>query len=163
MRVFGKSLSEYVNFERGFLILILVVGLGRLCLSLAGAPVSIVKFASMSVLMLLGLIYYSVRVHTSGFGSYKQLLPVLALQVILINLITIFGIVLAIETGRDNIFTVPEFSPGRASGATWMHAGMHLVAMVVLPFVLWGVGSLIMLVTKKLTASGQPKAGTAGA
>ncbi|HTV53446.1 MAG TPA: hypothetical protein VMI06_00860 [Terriglobia bacterium] len=163
MKIFGKSFSEYVSFEKGFLILILAVGLGRLCLSLAGAPVSIVKFVSMTVLMLLGLIYYSVRVHASGFGSYKQLLPVLALQVILINLITISGIVLAIETGKDNIFTVPEFSPGRTDGRTWAHAGMHLVAMVVLPFVLWAVGSLIMLVTKKLSSSGQPKAGAAGA
>jgi magnesium-transporting ATPase (P-type) len=163
MTIFGKSLSEYVSFEKGFLILILVVGLGRLCLSLAGAPVGVVKFASMTVLMLLGLIYYSVRVHTSGFGSYKQLLPVLALQVILINLITISGIVLAIETGRDNIFTVPEFSPNKANGRTWGHAGMHLVAMVVLPFVLWAVGALIMLVTKKLTAGGQSRTGTVGA
>ena len=163
MKIFGKSLSEYVSFEKGFLILILVVGLARLCLSLAGAPMGAVKFASMTVLMLLGLIYYSVRVHTSGFGSYKQLLPVLALPVILINLITISAIVLAIETGKDNIFTAPEFSPGRTSGRTWAHVGGHLVAMVVLPFVLWGIGALIMLVTRKLTASGQPKPGTAGA
>ena len=163
MKIFGKNVSEYVNFEKGFLILILVVGLARLGLSLAGAPIGAVKFASMTVLMLLGLIYYSVRVHTSGFGSYKQLLPVLALQVILINLITISAIVLAIETGKDNIFTAPEFSPRGASGRTWGHVGAHFVAMIVLPLILWGIGALIMLLTKKLTASGQPKTDTADA
>jgi magnesium-transporting ATPase (P-type) len=163
MKIFGKSLPEYVSFEKGFLILILVVGLARLGLSLAGAPNAIVRFASMTVVLLLGLIYYSVRVHTSGLGSYKQLLPVLALPVILINLITVSAIVLAIETGKDNIFTAPEYSPRGANGKTWAHVAGHLIAIVVMPFVLWGVGALIMLVTKKLTAGRLPKTGTAGA
>jgi len=58
--------------------------------------------------LLLGLIYYSVRVHTSGFGSYKQLLPVLALTVIVANLIVVLGILLAMGTGKDNIFSAPD-------------------------------------------------------
>jgi hypothetical protein len=77
MKIFGKGFSEYVSFEKGFLILVLVVGLARLGLSLAGLPTATVKFVSLTVLLLLGLIYYSVRVHTSGFGSYMQLLPVI--------------------------------------------------------------------------------------
>ena len=94
MKIFGKSLSEYVRFERGFLILILVVGLARLILSLLGMPNSAVKFISITVALLLGMLYYSVTVHTSGFGSYKQLLPVLALPVILGSCIVITGIVI---------------------------------------------------------------------
>jgi hypothetical protein len=82
MKIFGKSLSDYVSFEKEFLILILAVGLARLILSLAGVPNSAVKFVSLTALTLVGLLYYSGRVYTSGFGSYKQLLPVLALQVI---------------------------------------------------------------------------------
>jgi hypothetical protein len=73
MKIFGKSLSEYVSFEKGFLILVLVVGLARLGLSMAGVPTTIVKLFSLSVLLLLGAIYYSVRVQTSCFGSYMQL------------------------------------------------------------------------------------------
>ena len=53
----------------GSLILVLVVGLARLGLSLAGVPTATVKFVSLTVL-LLGLIYYSVSVHTSGFGRH---------------------------------------------------------------------------------------------
>jgi hypothetical protein len=162
MKIFGKSLSEYMSFEKGFLILILVVGFARLGLSLAGVPNSTVKFVSLTVLLLLGLIYYSVRVHTSGFGSYKQLLPVLASAVILANLIVVSGIVLAMGTGKDNIFSAPEYSGG-ANGKTWGHVAGHLIAMVVGPFILWGVGSLIMLLTKKLTGSRQPRTGAAGA
>jgi hypothetical protein len=65
MKIFGKSLSEYLSFEKGFLILILVVGSARLGLSLAGVPSAAVKFVSLTVL-LLGLIYYSVRVPRRG-------------------------------------------------------------------------------------------------
>jgi len=163
MKIFGKSLSNYVRFEGGFLILVLVVGLARLVLSLLGVPNSTAKFLSLTVLFLLGMIYYSVRVYTSGFGSYKQLLPVIALQVISGNCIIIAGIVIAIRTGKDNIFSAPEFSPGKVDGKTWNHAAAHLVATIVLPLVLWGVGSLIMLVTKKLTGGREQKGSEAGA
>jgi hypothetical protein len=158
MRIFGKSLSDYVRFERGFLILVLVVGVARLALSLLGVPDSTVKFLSLTVLLLLGMIYYAVRVHTSGFGSYKQLLPVLALPVILAQAIVITGIVIAIVTGKDNIFSAPEFSPGKVDGRTWGHVAGHAVAMVIFPVILWAVGSLIMLVTKLLTRPREQRA-----
>ncbi|MGA2072840.1 MAG: hypothetical protein ABSH52_04985 [Terriglobia bacterium] len=151
MRIFGKSLSEYVRFESGFLILVLVVGVARLTASLLGVPNSQVKFLSLTVCFLLGMLYYAVRVHTSGFGSYKQLLPIYALPVIIGNAIIITGILIAMHTGKDNIFSAPEFSPGKTSGRTWGHIGAHAVATVVLPLMLWALGALIMLVTKKLT------------
>jgi hypothetical protein len=46
MKIFGKGFSEYVSFEKGFLILVPVVGLARLGLSLAGVPIATVKFVS---------------------------------------------------------------------------------------------------------------------
>jgi len=150
MRIFGKSLSEYVRFESGFLILVLVVGLARLGASLLGVPNSTAKFLSLTVCFLLGMLYYAVKVHTSGFGSYKQLLPIYALLVIVGNAIVIAGILIAMQTGRDNIFSAPEFSPGKTSGRTWGHIGGHAVAIVILPLALWAIGSLIMLVTKKV-------------
>ena len=72
IKIFGKSLSDYVKFEGGFLILVLVVGPARLIVSLLGVPNSKAKFLSLTVVFLLGMLYYSVRVHTSGFGSYKK-------------------------------------------------------------------------------------------
>ena len=159
MKIFGKSLSEYVRFERGFLILILVVGLARLILSLLGMPNSAVKFISITVALLLGMLYYSVTVHTSGFGSYKQLLAVLALPVILGSCIVITGIVISILTHKNNIFSAPEFSGG-VDGKNWGHVGAHAVAAIVLSLIFWAVGSLIMLVTKKVTGgrAGVPEA-----
>jgi len=163
MKIFGKKLSEYIGFEKWFLILVLVVGLLRLWLSLLGVSQSADKFLSLTVLMLIGLVYYSIRVHTSGFGSYKRLLPVLALQWIVAQAIVIAGIVISIGTGKENIFSAPEFSPGKVDGKTWGHALSHVVVMIVMPLVLWLIGSLIMFVTKKVTGSREQKATAAQA
>jgi len=157
--IFGKSLSDYVSFEKGFLILVVVVGLARLALSLLGVPNSTAKFVSLTVLLLLGMVYYSVRVHTSGFGSYKHLLPVLALPVIVANCIIVGGIILAMLTGKDNIYSAPEFSGG-VDGKTWGHVGGHVLVTVVGPFIFWLVGSLVMFVTKKVTGSRAQTVGT---
>ncbi|MEK6289463.1 MAG: hypothetical protein AABO57_27430 [Acidobacteriota bacterium] len=150
MTIFGKRLSEYVAFAKLFLCLIAIVGIARLGLSLAGVENASVKWLSISVVTLIGMIYYAVRVHTSGFGSYKQLLPILVLQSLVAQSIIIAGIVISIFTGRDNIFSAPEYSGG-GDGKTWLHAGAHLVLGVVVGSLLaWLVGCVIMWVTKKV-------------
>jgi hypothetical protein len=151
MTIFGRRLSEYVAFAKPFLGLILVVGIARLALSLGGASSSITKWLSMTAVMWLGVLYYSIRVHTSGFGSYKQLLPICVLQSVTAQLIIVPAIILAIFTGRDNIYSVPEYSFG-ADGKTWRHVGAHLLLGTTLaPLISWLVGCLIMFATKKMT------------
>ena len=62
----------------------------------------------------------------------------------------ITGIVIAIVTRRNNIFSAPEYSP-TADGKTWAHAGAHLVFGVIVGSLLaWLIGSVIMFVTKKV-------------
>jgi len=129
--------------------LIIIVGIARLALSLAGVENGTVKWLSISVVALLGLVYYSVRVHTTGFGSYKQLLALIVIQSIVAQTIIIAGIVIAIFTGRDNIFSAPEYSGG-GDGKTWLHAGAHLLFGVIVGSLLsWLIGSVILFVTKK--------------
>jgi hypothetical protein len=152
-----------LKFEKGFLILLFIVGLARLGLSLLDVANSTTRYLSLTVVLLLGLVYYSITVHTSGFGSYKQLLPVLELASIVAGCIIIAGIAISIFTGKDNIFSAPEYSPDKASGRTWGHAGAHFVVMLVAPLVLWLAGSLIMFITKKITGDRAPRNGTAGA
>jgi hypothetical protein len=149
MTIFGKRLSEYFAFAKVFLLLIAIVGIARLALSLAGIENATVKWLSISVVALLGLVYYSIRVYTSGFGSYKQLLALIVIQSIVAQSIIIAGIVIAIFTGRDNIFSAPEYSGG-GDGKTWLHAGAHLLFGVIVGSLLaWLIGSAIMWITKK--------------
>jgi hypothetical protein len=147
-RMFGKSFSEYVSFQKVVLWLIAIAGVGRLALSLAGVSNSAAKFVSITIVTILGALYVSVKVHTSGFGSYKRLLALVWIQSALAQLIVAVSIVLGIVTHKDNIFTTPEYSGG-GDGKNWGHVGAHLViGFVVAPLVLWLIGSLVLLVTR---------------
>ena len=72
MTIFGKSVSQYVRFLRPILGFILVVGMARLLLSLAGVSVASVKYFSLTGAWLVGLVVCSITVHTKGFGSYRH-------------------------------------------------------------------------------------------
>ena len=148
--MFGKTAAQYVGFQKVVLALIVVIFLLRLMLSLAGTPNSVARWISVTAVLLAGVLYYGVAVHTSGFGSYKQLYPLVLFQSLLGEGLLALGVALAILTGTDNIYTAPEYSGG-GDGKNWGHVLAHLVvAAVILPLVSWGVSSLVMLVTKKV-------------
>jgi len=133
------------------------VGLGRLILSLAGVSNSATKWLSISVVALLGLIYYAIRVHTTGFGSYKQLLPLVFVQSVVSQGIIVAGIVIAIVTHKDNVFSAPEYSGG-TDGKTWLHVAAHLIGgLVVGPLVGWLIGSGLLFVAKKVSPQAKAK------
>jgi hypothetical protein len=150
MKIFGKNISEYVRFQKVILWLIVIVGVARLALSLAGVSNSSAKWVSITAVIVVGAVYCTLKVHTSGFGSYKHLLPVLVIQSGLSQLIVAASIVLAIYTNKDNIFSAPEYSGG-GDGKNWGHVGAHLlVGFVIAPLVFWIIGCLILLVLKKV-------------
>ena len=156
--IFGKRFSEYVRFQRVMLGLILVVGLAKLAMTLAGVPNSTTKWLSLTVLAIVGLFDYGIRVHTSGFGSYKQMLPLIFNQNVLAHGIVIVGIVIGIVTGHDNVFTAPEYSGG-GDGKTWLHVGAHVVAgMLVATLLGWLIASIVMWVTKRVARRPAPAA-----
>ena len=162
MKIFGKSLGDYVAFTKWFLIFVLAVGVARLALSLAGVPNSTGKWLSVTGALLIGVLYFSVRVHTSGFGSYKQLLPTFVVLSLASQAFVAAAVALAIFTGKDNIFTAPEYSGG-GDGKNWSHVGAHLVlGAIPAPLVFWLIGSLVMFVTKLVApGKGAPAAGAA--
>jgi hypothetical protein len=148
MTVFGKKLSEYVAFQKTFLIVIAAVGIVRLVLSLAGVSDAATRWLSMTVVAIVATVYYGITVHTKGFGSYRQLLPLLVIQSVLAAVITIVGIVIAAVTGRPNIFTADEYG-GTLSPA--MHIGGHVLGGIVVgPLIGWAIASVVMLITKKV-------------
>src|SRR4029453_14099037 len=132
-----------------------LVGIVRLALSVSGTPNETARWLSMTALVWIAVIYCSIRIHTSGFGSYKHLLVICVLLNLSMQIISISGIVLAALTGTTNIFSAPEFSFGTSP---WLHAGMHVIVGIPLgSLVPWLIGSLILAVTRKLTrAQSQP-------
>ena len=160
MTIFGKSVSEYFAFQKAIVILIILVGLGRLTLSLAGFPTSIVKWISLTAMALVGIVYCAIQVPRTGFGGYKHLLPLFVVQAGIGNIIIAGGIALAIATGADNIYSLPEYGGG-TDGRTWLHAGAHIVnGVIVGPLLGWLIGSGIMFVVKRMSAGkpGRPAA-----
>ena len=148
--MFGKTVTQYLAFQKVVLAVIVLAFLVRFGLSAAGAPNSVARWVSVTVVLLAGVVYYGVAVHTRGFGSYKQLYPLVLFQSLLGEGLVALAVALAIFTGADNIYTAPEYSGG-GDGKNWLHVGAHVfIAVVVLPLVSWGVSSLVMLVTKKV-------------
>jgi hypothetical protein len=146
--MFGKRVSEYLGFEKVWLVLIAAVGLLRLGLSLAGLPDRTVAWFSMNVVVWAGALYFGAAVHTKGFGSYKQLLPLMIFAMLTMQAIAVLGILLAIA-GVPNVFAAPEFSFGVQN--QWIHLLAHLtIGLVVPPLLLWAVSSVVLLVTKKV-------------
>lgn len=150
MTIFGKPLSAYAAFAKVFMALILLVGMARLALSLGGVPNTTARWISISVVMWIGIVYFAIRVHTTGFGTYRHLLPIYVLQSLAAQAVIVPAIILAILTGRDNIFSIPEYSFG-SDGKTWAHVAAHLfIGTTIGSLVAWAAGSLVMFVTRKL-------------
>src|SRR5262245_60947911 len=160
MTILGKTPSEYFAFQKVIMILIIAVGLGRLGLSLAGFPVSTVRWLSLTALALVGIVYCGVMVPRTGFGGYKHLLPLFVMQAGTANLIIAGAIALAAITGTDNIYSAPEYS-GLVS--PWFHALGHVAdGLIIGPLIGWLIGSAIMFVVYKLSKSKQVGAAVGG-
>jgi hypothetical protein len=159
MTIFGKRLSEYFAFCKPFLGLILVVGVARLVLSLSGVPNSTARWLSITATIWIGVLYYAIRVHSTGFGSYKQLLPICVLMSLTAQLVIVPAIILAIFTSTDNIYSIPENFFGN-DGKTWLHVAGHLFigGTTLGPLISWLFGSVIMFATKKVTKSNDTRA-----
>jgi hypothetical protein len=151
--LFGKRISEYLRFQKGWLLLLAAVGLARLVLSLAGVSDSVATWFSLTAVGWIAIFYYGVAVHTRSFGSYRHLVPLIFFQMLLVQAIAVAGILIAIA-GYPNIYAAPEYSgpPFARSANQWSHALAHLTIGIVVPVLLgWGVSSLVLLITKRVT------------
>jgi hypothetical protein len=147
--VFGKKLSDYIQFEKWILILIFVVFATRLGLSLADTPFTLTRWVSINIVLLIGLVFCSIAVHTTGFGSYKQLLGLLLVQWVPAHILIASAIVLGILTGVDNAYTAPEVSGG-GDGKFWLHVVAHTIGGFIFAAIAWLIGALILFVTKRI-------------
>ena len=116
--IFGKRLSQYLGFQKVFLALIAVVGLARLGLSLAGLSNTTVTWLSMSAVALAGVLYYGVAVYTKGFGSYKELLPLMFFQALLVTAIAVLGFCSRSPVSRTSTPRRNSVLAAKTSGST---------------------------------------------
>ena len=157
--MFGKTIGEYVRFQKPVLLLITAVWALRLAMSLAGVPDSTGRFVSITVVVLVAPLYYAWLLNDGGFGSFKQLYALCLIQGVYSQTLVALAIALAIFTGHDNIFTVPEFYPASKGGSpfpidgkNWGHAGAHIIlaGSIFLPLIAWIVGSVALAIMRRL-------------
>ena len=160
--MFGKSLSEYIDFQKPILMLLAAVWAVRLGMSLAGVPVAGAKFVSITVVLVIGALYYGWAVPRKGFGSFRQLYGLNLIQGVVSQTLVAAAIVLAIIMGKDNIFSIPEFYPPAQGipvlglpmppdGKSFGHAIEHIVVagFIGFPIIGWLLGSVVLLATRK--------------
>jgi len=156
--MFGRTLAEYVRFQKPVFVLIAVVWALRLALSLAGVSIALAQLVSITGVLLATVFYYPWALQRSGFGSFKQLYALCLIQGVFSQTLVALAIVLAIVTGQDNIYTVPEFyppsqggSPFPVDGKNFAHAVAHIVlaGAIVIPTVTWILGSIVLAVMRR--------------
>jgi len=113
MKICGHRLRDHVRLLAPFLILIGIVWLLRLCLDFAGVSRSIVRLFSVTVACAFSILAATVVIHRSKFGSYPNVVAASLILAAWEQALIILAICAAALTGRENIFTAPEFSgPG---------------------------------------------------
>ncbi len=113
----GKQISKAAI--TGFMASIFLVGLVRLGLTVAGTSDEISKYASMTVVILAGCVYFGVV----GL-SWQELVKVSFLLVLPYMAVELGGIGYTWATGKATIFHVPQYSFG-------MPAGLHFLGHLV--------------------------------
>ena len=162
--MFGKSIYDYVVFQKPFLVLLAAVWLLRLVLSTAGVPVPFAQFASLTGVLVLGALYYGWAVSRRGFGSFKEIYVLNLIQSLFSQTLVALAILLGNLTGQDNIYTIPEFYPPAQGidlfglppdGKTLGHAIEHIVVAgaIGFPIIGWVLGSIVHLALRPRKAA----------
>jgi hypothetical protein len=158
--MFGKPLAYYVRLQAYPLAAILVIFLARLSMSSLGIPGSVEMILSVTLVQFLALPYYALLAKRENL-SFRHLYAMGLTQSLFAQTLIALAIVLGIFTGRDNIYTIPEFypvglqgpdGPFPVDGKNWMHAGAHVLfaGLLVPPLVYWGISSVCLVIARRV-------------
>lgn len=125
MKIFGRTLGEYISLLTPLFGLIAAVWALRLVLAAAGAPLALVRVVSVTVAGTLTVLLAAVMIHTRRFGSYSRLIVAVFLLVLWEQILIASAIAFAMATGRQNIYTAAEFSL-HLEGHQLQHLVAHL-------------------------------------
>lgn len=162
MSVSARSIRALLRLQWPVLVSIAVVWALRLGLSLAGAPVAGTKLLSVTVVLVLGTLFYGWTLGRAGSGSFRELFALNLIQSLFSQALVAAAILLAVALDRDNIFSIPEFYPpaqgigilglpmpphGRSLG----HAVEHVVVagLMGFPLIGWLLGSVVLLLSRR--------------
>ena len=120
----------------GFMVAVLLVGLVRFSLTVSGVSDEVTKYASMTVVILAGCLYFG-----AASLPWKELLPASYLLILPYMAVEVVGIGYIWATGKTTIFNVPQYSLGLevdlhfwghlVGGLTWEPLSLFVVMLIV--------------------------------
>jgi len=145
MKLFNKSFGEYWQFAKTGAYLLAAMAVIRFILKpMTGLSYGqVTHFASVTNLMILLMLFYTIRARSSGFNTYRDLLGVAAVLGLSWGALTIIGIAVDEFGGIDTYYT--DLAHG-GDQSPWRHMGGHAIVSVVFSLILWGIGSLVNFV-----------------
>jgi len=111
MRIGSHGLREHIRFLMPLFGLIAAVWLLRLVMDKAGAPPTIVKMVSVTVVGAASILLAVLLIHFEAFGSYASVVAAAFLLELWSQLLICGAIAFSALTGTMNIYTAPEYSP----------------------------------------------------
>jgi hypothetical protein len=146
MKLFNKPFGEYWQFAKVGVYLLALVSIIRFLMK----PVFNIPygqgthFTSVTILMILLIIYYAVRANAAGY-DYRDLLGIAAAIAWPTTIMIILGIAIDDFGGIDTYYTDLEHG---GSFNPWQHMGGHIIfSGIITPLVLWGIGALVYYLT----------------
>ena len=113
MRISGRTLREHIQLLTPLFGLIAAVWVLRWSLYQIGVPLYIVRFLSITAVVAVSILLASLLIHEKRFGGYVNAVVAAFLLVFWSQLLIVAAIFIAVVTGMENVYTLPEFSvPG---------------------------------------------------
>ena len=144
MRILDKPFGRYLSEANTGVLLLVVVGIVRFLLK----PVFQIpyergtNFASLTILVFLLMVWYSVKAARSA-GTYRDVLGIAAALSLVMALLIIISIAIDDFGGIDTYYTDAAHGGG---GNPLAHMGGHAVGALVFTLALWAIGSVILRV-----------------
>ena len=110
MTISGRSLGEHIRLLTPLFGLIAAVWVLRWSLFHLGLPLSLVRYLSITVIVPVCILLAAVLIHVKRFGGYSNVVLSAVLLVMWSQALIVAAILLAVLTGIDNVYTLPEFS-----------------------------------------------------
>ncbi len=135
MKIGGHRMREHLRLLAPFFAFIAAVWLIRMTLWSAGAPAWLVRLVSVTVATALSIMLTAFLMHWRGFGSYANMVLAGFLLTAWSELLIAGAIKLAVVTGTDNVYTLPEYTFPAGDPRHVEHIRSHLTFGI-------GVGTL---------------------
>jgi hypothetical protein len=138
-------MRDHVRLLLPLFAFLLVVWLLRLLLAAAGASLSVSRVFSVTTASAVAVFLAVLLIHFHGFGGYTNVVTTSLLLNAWSQILIVIAILVAVVTGTENIYTLPEFSVPGDDPLHLRHIFGHLTFMLGLGTLFGaGVGCLML-------------------